>query len=118
MLFAMKIKIAITLAALASPVALSVAPVGRGSVDAGFTAIPARPFQYRMAGDFSRDGKPAEAPLRDAVISGGVRIMTSQVTSREYAHCVDDGACPRIPHASGATDRPMVGVSWRDAGKA
>ena len=59
MLFAMKIKIAITLAALASPVALSVAPVGRGSVDAGFTAIPARPFQYRMAGDFSRDGKPA-----------------------------------------------------------
>ena len=41
--------------------------------------------------------------------------MTSQVTSREYAHCVDDGGCPRIPYASGVADRPMVGVSWRDA---
>jgi formylglycine-generating enzyme required for sulfatase activity len=118
MLIAMKIKIAITLAALASPVALTVAPIDHGSVDAGTTAVPARAFQYRMAGDFSRDGKPAEAPLRDVVMSGGVRIMTSQVTSREYAQCVDDGACPRIPHASGAADRPMVGVSWRDAGKA
>ena len=66
MLLAMKIKIAITLAALASPVALTVAPIGPWHVDAGFTAIPARPFQYRMAGDFSRDGKPAEAPLRDS----------------------------------------------------
>ena len=55
MLLAMKIKIAITAAALASPVALTVAPVaslGDRSVDAGLTPIAARPFQYRMAGDF------------------------------------------------------------------
>ena len=68
-----------------------------------------------MAGDFSRDGKPAEAPLREARLSGHIKIMTSQVTSREYARCVDDGGCPRIPHASGLADRPVVGVSWRDA---
>ena len=118
MLLAMKIKIAITAAALASPVALTVAPVAPLAIappTARFTEIAARPFQYRMAGDFSRDGKPAEAPLRDARLSGDVKIMTSQVTSREYAHCVDDGGCPRIPHASGMADRPMVGVSWRDA---
>jgi formylglycine-generating enzyme required for sulfatase activity len=115
MLLAMKIKIAITLAALASPVALTVAPVSHGTVDAGFAGIAARPFQYRVAGDFSRDGKPAEAPLREVLISGGVKIMTRQVTSGEYARCADDGACPRIPYASTAADRPVVGVSWRDA---
>jgi formylglycine-generating enzyme required for sulfatase activity len=68
-----------------------------------------------MAGDFSRDGKPVEAPLREARLSGSIKIMTSQVTSREYARCIDDGGCPRIPHASGVADRPVVGVSWRDA---
>ena len=118
MLLAMKIKIAITAAAMASPVALTVAPVasvGHRPVDGEITEIAARPFQYRMAGDFSRDGKPAEAPLREARLSGDVKIMTSQVTSREYAHCVDDGGCPRIPGASGMADRPVVGVSWRDA---
>jgi formylglycine-generating enzyme required for sulfatase activity len=115
MLLAMNIKIAITLAALASPVAFTVAPVHHGTVDAGFVGIAARPFQYRVAGDFSRDGKPAEAPLREVLISGGVKIMTRQVTSGEYARCADDGACLRIPYASGAAGRPMVGVSWRDA---
>ena len=118
MLLAMKITIAITAAALASPVALTVAPVaslGDPSVDAGLTPIAARPFQYRMAGDFSRDGKPVEAPLREARLSGSIKIMTSQVTSREYARCVDDGGCPRVSHASAISDRPMVGVSWRDA---
>jgi len=118
MLLAMKIKVAITAAALASPVALTIAPVTSGgyrSVDNEITEIAARPFQYRVAGDFSRDGKPAEAPLREARLSGYLKIMTSQVTSREYARCVDDAGCPRVSHASAISDRPMVGVSWRDA---
>lgn len=118
MLLAMKIKVAITAAALASPVALTIAPVtsgGHRSVDSAITEIAARPFQYRVAGDFSRDGKPAEAPLREARLSGHLKIMATQVTSREYARCVDDGWCPRIPQASAMAERPMVGVSWRDA---
>ena len=118
MLLAMKIKIAITAAVMASPVALTVAPVasvGHRTADSEITEIAARPFQYRMAGDFSRYGKPAEAPLREVRLSGDVKIMTSQVTSREYARCVDDGGCPRIARASGLADRPVVGVSWRDA---
>jgi formylglycine-generating enzyme required for sulfatase activity len=41
--------------------------------------------------------------------------MNRQVTAAEYARCADDGACPRIPHAPAMGDRPMVGVSWRDA---
>ena len=118
MLLAMKIKAAITAAALASPFTLTIAPVGPNDshhVNSEFTEIAAKPFQYRLAGDFSRDGKPAEAPLRDARLPANIKIMNRQVTAGEYARCADDGGCPRIPHASTMAERPMVGVSWRDA---
>jgi len=41
--------------------------------------------------------------------------MNRQVTAGEYARCADDGGCAKIPRASPMADRPMVGVSWRDA---
>jgi formylglycine-generating enzyme required for sulfatase activity len=118
MLLAMKIKLAIAAAALASPVALTMAPVASGghrSVDSAITEIAAKPFQYRVAGDFSRDGKPADAPLHEAHLASNIKIMNRQVTAGEYARCANDGGCPRIPQASAMADRPMVGVSWRDA---
>lgn len=118
MLLAMKIKVAITAAALASPIAVTMAPtasIDNGAVNSGITDIAPKPFQYRVAGDFSRDGKPAEAPLLAMSLPGRVKIMNRQVTAAEYARCADDGGCPRIPHASAMADRPMVGVSWRDA---
>ncbi|MBA2402320.1 MAG: SUMF1/EgtB/PvdO family nonheme iron enzyme [Bradyrhizobium sp.] len=114
MLLAMKIKAAITAAALASPIALTIAPVAHPA-DSAITEIAAKPFQYRLAGDFSRDGKPAAAPLRDTILPAHIKIMNRQVTAGEYARCADDGGCPKIPHASAMADRPMVGVSWRDA---
>ena len=114
MLLAMKIKAAITAAALASPFALTIAPVVH-PVDSAITEIAAKPFQYRLAGDFSRDGKPAAAPLRDSRLPTGIKIMNRQVTAGEYARCADDGGCPKIPHAPAMADRPIVGVSWRDA---
>jgi formylglycine-generating enzyme required for sulfatase activity len=114
MLLAMKIKAAITAAVLASPIALTIAPVAP-PVNSEITEIAAKPFPYRPAGDFSRDGRPAEAPLREARLAISIKIMNRQVTAGEYARCVDDGGCPKIPHASTIADRPMVGVSWRDA---
>lgn len=114
MLLAMKIKAAITAAALASPIALTIAPVAH-PVDSTITEIAAKPFQYRLAGDFSRNSKPAEAPLRDARLPASIKIMNRQVTGGEYARCADDGGCPKLPHDSAMADRPMVGVSWRDA---
>ena len=114
MLLAMKIKAAITAAVLASPIALTIAPVAP-PVNSEITEIAAKPFQYRPAGDFSRDGRPAEAPLHEARLATSIKIMNRQVTAGEYARCVDDGGCPKIPHASAMADRPMVGVSWRDA---
>ena len=118
MLLAMKIKVAVTVAALASPLALTVAPAPTTADHAdnsGVTEITAAKFEYRVAGDFSRDGRPAAAPLRAMRLGGNLKIMDRQVTSGEYAACADDGGCPRIPHASGMADRPMVGASWRDA---
>jgi formylglycine-generating enzyme required for sulfatase activity len=118
MLLAMKIKVAISAVALASPVALTIAPLPPAddrAIHSEFTEILAKPFQYRLAGDFSRDGKPAEAPLRGQRLAGNIRIMNRQVTSAEYGRCADDGGCPRIPYARAMADRPMVGVSWRDA---
>ncbi|MBR1267810.1 SUMF1/EgtB/PvdO family nonheme iron enzyme [Bradyrhizobium sp. AUGA SZCCT0222] len=114
MLLAMKIKAAITAAVLASPIALTVAPVAH-PVDSAIIEIAAKPFQYRLAGDFSRDGKPAPAPLREALLAASIKIMNRQVTAGEYARCADDGRCPKIPQASAMAERPMVGVSWRDA---
>jgi formylglycine-generating enzyme required for sulfatase activity len=114
MLLAMKIKAAITAAALASPFALTIAPVALPA-DSAITEIAAKPFQYRLAGDFSREGKPAAAPLHDARLPASIKIMNRQVTAGEYARCAEDGGCPKIPHASAMADRPMVGVSWRDA---
>src|SRR5262249_23119718 len=118
MLLAMKIKVAITAAALASPVALTIAPAPSVSTPARFseiTEIAAKPFQYRVAGDFSRDGKPAEALLRETRLAGPIKIMNRKATAGECARCGDDGGCPRTPITSANAARPMVGVSWRDA---
>jgi formylglycine-generating enzyme required for sulfatase activity len=115
MLLAMKFEVAITVAALASPIALTTAvPALDPKVASEFAEIAAANFQYRLAGDFSENGKPAVAPQRDIRLGASLKIMRRQVTAAEYSSCADDGGCPRIPHAAGL-DRPMVGVSWRDA---
>lgn len=115
MLLAMKFKAALAVAALASPLAVTaVTPHDAPPSTQAFTALKADSFSYRLAGDFSRDGKPVTAPLRQARLDAPLGIMTRQVTAAEYARCVDDGGCPRIPQASTAADMPMVGVSWRD----
>jgi formylglycine-generating enzyme required for sulfatase activity len=116
MLLAMKIKVAMTVVALVSP-ALTMTP-GRPADDAvktDFAEIAATNFRYRVAGEFSRNGKPVEAPLRDERLAGRLKIMNRQVTAIEYAECVNDGGCPRIAFSPEVAGRPMVGVSWHDS---
>jgi len=116
MLLAMKLKAALTAAALASPFAMTaVTPSDTLPSAQEFAALKAENFSYRIAGDFSRDGKPVTAPLRRIKLDSSLAIMTRQVTAAEYARCVDDGGCPRIPQASTKDNMPMVGVNWRDA---
>ena len=70
---------------------------------------------YRMPGDFSRAGKPADAPFRTVRIEHTLAIMQRQVSAAEYQNCVDAGACPPIAGSLRQADRPAVGVNWRDA---
>ena len=72
--------------------------------------------RYRVAGDFTRAGKPAEAPLATIRIAQPITIMKHQVSSAEYQRCVSEGACRALPtDIAIAADRPAVMVSWRDA---
>ncbi len=120
MLLAMKFKIAATLVAFASPIAATVVPPGSFMPEAatsvaGIVHIAPAGFTYRLAGDFSKDARPATAPLRHVRLESDLSIMKRQVTAAEYAVCVNEGGCAALVSSPAAADRPVVGVSWRDA---
>lgn len=75
-----------------------------------------RPFAYRPAGDFSRDGRPTNPPLQTTSLDRPLAIMLHQVTIADYQRCVNERACPRVAVDTRApADQPVVNVSWRDA---
>jgi formylglycine-generating enzyme required for sulfatase activity len=121
MLIAFKLKLALACAAgLAGPIA--VAPMVSDIALHGTAAEPAivkiapGNLSYREAGDFTRAGKQAEAPLRTMLFSRPLHIMREQVSSADYQLCVQDGACRALDRGIAiAPDRPAVQVSWHDA---
>jgi formylglycine-generating enzyme required for sulfatase activity len=114
MLMLMKIKTAMVAGALAAPV-LATALTPTSQIDQeGIRRLASSSFNYRVAGDFSRNGRPVEGPLREIKLSADLVVMKRQVTVAQYDRCVEEGACPRIAVAS-RRDVPMVGVSWHDA---
>lgn len=115
MMTARAIKIAIAAAAFAaSPVAVSV--VVAAEVDApAVVELAAGSFRYWPAGEFTRDGKPANAPQRVATIDKPLAIMRRPVSAADYRRCVEEMACPATPGAAARADMPAVMVSWRDA---
>lgn len=115
-LIALDSKIVVTVAALVAPIlATALAPSTSHKGEDGSVLIAPETFSYRLAGDFSRNGRPVEAPLRETRISSAVRIMKHQVTAAEYARCAGEGACARVRLPDGSRDVPVVGVSWQDA---
>ena len=115
MLMLMKVKLAMLAGAIAAPVlatALTTAPPQ--DPDGALRLAPAT-FSYRAAGDFSMDGRPVEGPQRELRLPGDLTIMKRQVTVAEYADCINDGACPKVPLPTGPNNVPVVGVSWHDA---
>ena len=115
-----KLRAARAAAVFAVPLAMSVLPMATGLADerraaAALVVLAPGAFAYRAPGDFSRAGKPANAPLRALRIERTLTIMQRQVTAAEYQTCVDAGACSRISGSSPQPDRSAVGVSWRDA---
>jgi formylglycine-generating enzyme required for sulfatase activity len=122
MLLAPNIKMILLAAGFAGPLAMTAAPpawvdehVAAGDRPALVELQPGN-LQYRAAGDFTRSGKPAEAPLTTIRIAHPLVIMKHQVSSADYQRCVTDGACRGLSaDAVVANDRPVVQVSWRDA---
>ena len=72
-------------------------------------------FDYRAAGEFTRDGKPVTAPIVRATIKRTLAVMRHQVTAADYRRCVEAEACPMVDRDLVASNRPVVKVSWRDA---
>lgn len=121
MLIAFKLKLALACAAgLATPLAVAplvsdVAPRGAAGEPA-LVQIAAGDFAYRAAGDFTRAGKPAEAPMRALRFDKPLAIMQHQVSSADYQLCVNDGGCRALDRdVAVAPDLPAVQVNWHDA---
>ncbi len=123
MLIAFKLKLALAcVAGLAGPIA--VAPLVsdatlRSSAISGepaTVAIARGQFAYRPAGDFTRAGRQAEAPLRMVQFKKPLHIMRHQVSSADYQLCVQDGTCRGFDRGVVvAPNLPAVQVSWHDA---
>jgi formylglycine-generating enzyme required for sulfatase activity len=122
MLIAFKLKLALACAAgLAGP--LAVVPLvsdhaarGYAIAEPAMVELASGNISYRVAGDFTRAGRPAEAPLARIGFAKPFAIMAHQVSSADYQACVVDRAChPLDRDVVVAIDRPAVQVSWHDA---
>ena len=114
MILTLKLKAAAVVATLAIPAAFS-ATEGPIVGDADLIRLPAGTISYRIPGEFTRAGRPVDAPVETLKIAG-LAIMKRQVTTAEYRACVAAAACqPLAPATESAPDRPVVQVSWRDA---
>jgi formylglycine-generating enzyme required for sulfatase activity len=73
--------------------------------------------EYRMAGDFLKDGKPSSAQKIDILFSRSLHMMKYQVSNREYSQCVIDNACslPFKQRQPRIDNNPVTGVSFIDA---
>jgi formylglycine-generating enzyme required for sulfatase activity len=115
MLILMKVKAAMLAGALTAPIlATMCAPAAQSDPD-GALRLASTSFSYRTAGDFSRNGRPVEGPVRELRLPDDLVIMKRQVTAAEYTRCVDEGACLRLGVTPRSQDLPVVGVSWHDA---
>jgi formylglycine-generating enzyme required for sulfatase activity len=73
-------------------------------------------FRYRLAGEFTRAGAAANAPVVSVRMARPLVIMRRQVTAAEYQECVREGPCQHSAQGHAfEQERPVVKVSWRDA---
>src|SRR5262249_62366457 len=98
MLFALKIKTLLTAVVVAGPVAVSAVTLGgrTHSPAAGVTVpetveVAPGAFRHRAAGDYTRDGAPAAAPVTEVRFVHPLRIMRDQVSAGDYQRCVAAG---------------------------
>ena len=116
MVMVVKFSLAVAAGACAAAAALWAPQVDKLSEDhPAMATIEPGVFRYRLAGDFTHAGKPANAPAATIRVDRSLAIMKHQVTAAEYQRCVDDGACPRLardvttaPHRSNRLNRYLT----------
>ncbi|MGV6876342.1 SUMF1/EgtB/PvdO family nonheme iron enzyme [Pseudochelatococcus sp. B33] len=74
-----------------------------------------RPFDHRLDGEWTRAGRPIDAPRQTVKIPAPVEIMAYPVSVADYAACVRDAACEAPGGPADRGDLPVTGVSHRDA---
>ena len=122
MLIAFKFKLALVCAAgFAGPLAVTPLLTDTGARKGlrdqqSFVELHSGTVSYRTAGDFTRAGKQAEAPLVSVRFERPLAIMKHQVGAADYQRCVDEAACRALERGVAvAADRPAVQISWHDA---
>ena len=106
MLIAFKLKIALVCAAgFAGPLAVTPPADGKARPmppHARQAIVELQPgtVSYRVAGDFTRAGKPAEAPLLAVRFDQPLVIMKHQVSAADYQRCVETAHAARSTAAS------------------
>lgn len=77
--------------------------------------VPPVTLLHRLDGEYSRAGRPVDAPRVALRIDRPLEIMRYQVTAADYARCVAAGACKRLDSLAARGDLPVTGVSHADA---
>lgn len=79
--------------------------------------IPAGHWEHRLDGEYSRAGRPVDAPRVPVRLERPVEIMRDLVTVGEYGRCVAAGACRPLDGPPQRPDVPVTGVNHADAGE-
>jgi len=77
--------------------------------------VPPATLLHRLDGEYSRAGKPIDAPRIEIRIDRPLEITRYQVTTSDYARCVAASACKRLEQPAARGDLPVTGVSHTDA---
>ena len=86
-------------------------PEGAPALRPQTVVVPPGSFLHRLDGEYSRDGRPVDAPRVEVRITAPLEIMRYQVTAAEYASCVAAGACRRLDAPASRGDLPVTGDS-------
>ena len=77
--------------------------------------VPAGAWQHRLDGDYTRAGRPVDAPRVRVELKRPIEIMRDMVTAADYGRCVTAGACRRPDDSAARPDLPVTGVNHSDA---
>jgi formylglycine-generating enzyme required for sulfatase activity len=114
-----RVKFAIAVGAALTATSFFVVPCDScrdSALEPELVTIASRTFQYRPAGEFTRNGLVVDAPIVTSKRKTSLTIMRHQVTSAAYEECVREGACPTLQQSNAPYgDRPVVNVNWNDA---